>query len=838
MAKRGSLSSSPSDPSESIDQLLTDVAERRFKGETVPDAALIAAHSELMPELEERLKALRRVEAARKNAQAKAAEAETPAETVSTAASDVELTPEAAAPPEPSASRVTPDLIPGYQILNELHRGGQGVVYRAIQKSTKRKVAIKVMKEGPFAGAADKARFEREVLILGQLKHPNIVTVYDSGTAAGSAYFVMDYISGQSLDVYMADVEHSIDDTLKLFAKICEAMNAAHLRGVIHRDLKPGNIRIDDEGQPHILDFGLAKVAASDAEGHAMTMTGQFIGSLPWSSPEQAEAKPGKIDIRTDVYSLGVILYQMLTGKFPYDVIGNMRDVLDRIIKAEPARPSTIRKQINDEVETIVLKCLSKQRERRYQSAGELAADIRCYLQGEPIRARRDSLWYLVRKRGRAWTLRSPIARGSMVVVVAMFLAQLIGVPLVYLWTPANRWFEQTATRLVPPLSRLREFQQVRLVVLTDETDIVALSERFGLGPETYTDRRGLRGLHGLLMQHLARGRPRVVAWDIRFASSSPFDQQFLEGVHALKENGTPVVVGVADWSIPPLLNPEFLPHVRWGALMVDFSGIQPWAIEVAVKRRDQDLQKSLALETVAAFWHPELESTVELVQRVNHLSMRYFQRNPAAPADQFYYGLTNVLPFTASVLRTGPTSEGDLRAGDRVCFYRFQLPSQQAYAAATIPYERVFDATPEQLLWWFEDHVVLIGDLRANGDVRLRHADGRTLPGAYGHAAAIESALRTLGVRLPPTAHIAPLVLLGAATGLVIGVRWALYWRKRVVGLVVTAATFLAASLLVYYITRYLCNPAIPLLAACICSELAGRSQRWRGSQQTEAAT
>ena len=180
------------------------------------------------------------------------------------------------------------DSFAGYEILGEFHRGGQGVVYLAFQKSTQRKVAIKVMKEGPLAGSVDKARFEREVHVLGQLKHPNIVTVYDSGSAAGHFYFVMDYISGQPLDAYMTGAEHSVDKTLKLFAKICDAVNSAHLRGVIHRDLKPGNICIDADGEPHILDFGLAKVALptgletdpseEEADPQVMTMTGVALG--------------------------------------------------------------------------------------------------------------------------------------------------------------------------------------------------------------------------------------------------------------------------------------------------------------------------------------------------------------------------------------------------------------------------------------------------------------------------------------------------------------------------------------------------------------------------------
>jgi WD40 repeat protein/tetratricopeptide (TPR) repeat protein len=325
----------------------------------------------------------------------------------------------------------SPESFAGYQILKELHRGGQGVVYQALQKSTKRKVAIKVMKEGPFASAGDRARFEREVQILGQLSHPNIVAIHDSGVTADTGvgryhYFVMDYISGQPLDVYMASGGRSIADTLKLFARVCEAVNAAHLRGIIHRDLKPGNIRVDANGEPHVLDFGLAKVASGAGEASLMTITGQFVGSLPWASPEQAEGVPTKIDIRTDVYSLGVILYQMLTSKFPYEVIGNMRDVLDRIMKAEPTRPSTIRKQINDEVETIVLKCLSKERDRRYQTAGELGRDIGHYLKGEPIEAKRDSALYVLKKQMRRYKLPVAVAAAFVLLLAAFGVAMSV----------------------------------------------------------------------------------------------------------------------------------------------------------------------------------------------------------------------------------------------------------------------------------------------------------------------------------------------------------------------------------------------------------------------------
>ena len=308
-------------------------------------------------------------------------------------------------------------------------------MYLAIQKATKRRVAIKVMHGGPFAGSAGRARFEREVQILGQLNHPNIVAIHDSGvTGDGSCFYVMDYISGRTLDAFIrTDSRPPIGETLRLFQRICEAVNAAHLRGVIHRDLKPANIRVDPSGEPVVVDFGLAKIAVPDVTAETlpqlMSMTGQFIGSLPWASPEQAQGSPGGIDVRTDVYSLGVILYQLLTGRFPYEVVGNMRDVLDNILRAEPARPSTIRRQINDEVETIILRCLAKEKERRYQSAGDRARDIERYLAGEPIEAKSASGWYVLGKTIRKHRLSVGVVAAAVIgiAVFAVVMSVLYG---------------------------------------------------------------------------------------------------------------------------------------------------------------------------------------------------------------------------------------------------------------------------------------------------------------------------------------------------------------------------------------------------------------------------
>jgi len=292
--------------------------------------------------------------------------------------------------------------IEGYVLEEEIGRGGMGVVYRAYQKATKRQVALKVLLEGSFASAVTKRRFEREVELAAQLQHPYIVTILESGISSGRYYFAMQHVEGRRLDDYIAASRLSIKQTLQLIGKVCEAVNYAHQRGVIHRDLKPSNIIVDSDGNPHVLDFGLAKLADPSAPEQGVqslvSVAGQLMGTLAYMSPEQAEGSNQDIDIRTDVYSLGVVLYQALTGRFPYEVVGNVPDVVDAILNIEPARPSKIRAGINDDIETIVLKALSKEKVRRYQTAGNLGQDIARYLAGDTIEAKRNSSMYVLRK--------------------------------------------------------------------------------------------------------------------------------------------------------------------------------------------------------------------------------------------------------------------------------------------------------------------------------------------------------------------------------------------------------------------------------------------------------
>lgn len=310
---------------------------------------------------------------------------------------------EAAAGREEELALPAHGMIGRYRVIDRLGAGGMGVVYRAEQDRPKRTVALKVLRTGHTSPRLLR-RFEFEAEVLGRLQHPGIAQVYEAGAWTHEnttrPFIAMELVRGMNISKHCDEKHLGTRERLDLVARVCDAVQHAHQVGVIHRDLKPGNIMIAEDGQPKLLDFGVARPLQNDLQlTTSMTGLGALIGTLPYMSPEQVLGDPTKIDTRSDVYAMGVILYELLAGKLPHDVRSRSLPEAARIIRDEqPARLSGINRQFRGEIETIVGQALEKDPSIRYQRAADLAEDIRRYLSGSPIQARNASRWYVVQK--------------------------------------------------------------------------------------------------------------------------------------------------------------------------------------------------------------------------------------------------------------------------------------------------------------------------------------------------------------------------------------------------------------------------------------------------------
>ncbi|UCG33396.1 MAG: serine/threonine protein kinase, partial [Phycisphaerales bacterium] len=321
-----------------------------------------------------------------------------------------------------------PQRIGHYRIVRLIGEGGMALVFEAEQEHPQRRVALKLIKPG-YASRESLRRFEQEAEVLGRLEHEGIARIYEAGTedtgAGPQPYFAMEYLRGQNLREYANARNLGTRQRLELFAKVCDAVQHAHQKGIIHRDLKPGNIMVTEAGQPKVLDFGVARVTDSDVQTTTLrTDMGQLIGTVPYMSPEQVAADPLELDTRSDVYALGVVLYELLARRLPYDLRQRMIHEAVRVIREEDATPlSSVNRVFRGDVETIVAKALEKEKERRYQSALDFASDIRRYLSDEPIVARPASAMYQLGK----FAKRNRVLVGGAAAVFVVLVLGVIG---------------------------------------------------------------------------------------------------------------------------------------------------------------------------------------------------------------------------------------------------------------------------------------------------------------------------------------------------------------------------------------------------------------------------
>lgn len=331
----------------------------------------------------------------------------------------------------PSVLRKPLDRLGDYELLEEIARGGMGVVYKARQKSLDRIVAVKMIRDSALARPADVARFQSEAAAAAGLRHPNIVAIHEVGQHEGRHFFSMDYIEGASLATHARDNPFSPVAAATMVQTIACAVQAAHDQGILHRDLKPSNVLIDAHGQPHVTDFGLAKRLEVDSQ---LTGSEQVLGTPAYMPPEQARGDRRQIGFASDVYSLGAILYELLTGRPPFRGDSPMATIR-QVLESEPVSPRRLNPAVPSDLETICLKCLEKEPARRYASAQALADDLRRLLVGEPIRALR------ITAIGRSvkWARRRPAIAA---LLAAVLLVAVVGVSGI-LW----QWRQAVAAR-------------------------------------------------------------------------------------------------------------------------------------------------------------------------------------------------------------------------------------------------------------------------------------------------------------------------------------------------------------------------------------------------------
>ncbi len=316
--------------------------------------------------------------------------------------------------------------IDGYEIIEKIAEAGQGQVWRALQRSTGRDVAIKVPRLGSVTSERARIRFEREIELAARLKHPNMARIYDSGVDRGQYYYVMDFVKGLNLDDYVRQHSLTHRQILELMRIICRAVQHAHQNGIIHRDLKPSNIIVTDDGHPFIVDFGLAKGFLEDDQNLAVSIDGETVGTPAYMSPEQAAGHTDEVDTRTDVYSLGVTLFTLLTDSNPHDLSGSRLEVIHRIADEEVTRPRSLNPQMDKDIEALLLKVLDRDPDGRYSSAAGLTEDLDNYLKGKPLIAGSQSGVYRLKKFVKRNKLLATSIAAVLVVLVAGVLVSTI----------------------------------------------------------------------------------------------------------------------------------------------------------------------------------------------------------------------------------------------------------------------------------------------------------------------------------------------------------------------------------------------------------------------------
>lgn len=666
--------------------------------------------------------------------------------------------------------------IPGYVIVGELGRGRFGVVYKAWTTAAPRRiVALKIL---TALGDMEASRFEREIAVLQRIESPGIVRCLESGTAAGSRYFVMEYVEGTHFDEYAARPELTLNDKLELLEHVCRAVADAHSRGVVHRDLKPRNILVEAQGRPRILDFGICSVHSEDWTSralHTITQAGDVIGTLKYMSPEQAwGGVGGTIGPGTDLWALGIILHDIVTGgAYPYSLESTPdrpapEALLERIRRELPRLPRLESLPRGRDLEVLLERCLAYEVSQRIPSAAALADDLGRYRRGERIVTRPPGIVERVRRLavGAATRSRWP------------FTVALTAGTVAFVWL-ATAFFD--VGWYVSPASgpnaagRASAADAIAVVGVADTTTsaVIEYAQRSGLAGVT-ADATTWRGVHGRLMEKLAGARPLAVVWDYYFRSPRANDDELVKGILALEEVGTPVVLASLGYDergrpdISPNLVESLGHRLRHGTITGRDMVRRPGEFVLAVGRNEGAAIPSLSLSTLAALLQPQARLDIEGMESRGHLSLLY-EAQPGA-----YLRVRDRVELTK--MFHSDLDHAPVRKGDRLACVTYPLRRPEFWEQRTVAYEALLNAEASEIPALVGGRILLFGDLRqspvgARPDRHTVKVDGQTLanvPGVYLVADSLAGTLSGPFIRsarpLSPTTMVGLTLIAGAA--------------------------------------------------------------------------
>ena len=637
--------------------------------------------------------------------------------------------------------------IPRYHIVKEVGRGRFGVVYKAWRtEGDPALVALKILSD---PGDMEVSRFDREIAVMRRIQSPGVVRCIDSGTHGELLYLVMDFVRGKHLDAYLKEDTTTLTERLHVFRRVCEAVADAHRHGVVHRDIKPKNILVDGDGNPHVLDFGICMVEQADWSGwiaSTITQAGDIVGTLKYMSPEQAWGGgiSGHVDVRSDVWSLGVILYEIVTdGGYPYPE-GKYRDrpkheaLLEQIRKDLPEQPDLEHLPRGHDLETLLERCLAWEPEYRLGSVDALAEDVAHYIREEPVQTR--PLWLLHRMR----RLAVGLAAQSRWMFSMGFVA-LLGVAVWVITFLFNvRWFTSAEHEAVagseinPQLAESPRDYVVIGGVFDDTVPAVVDWAKANGVPGVTEDLRTWRGVHAHLMRRLRNADARVVTFDYYFTTSREEDDELARAIRSLEARGTPVVLASLDYDEfgTPDISEEVRKKVgrrlRHGSIAARQMVSRPGEFLLAFERPGKGWVPTLPLSTFAAALQPEGVPVLswDPAARILEIGYEVSENRFLRPRDHIEVGRA----FHQKLAGVG------VRRDDQVLVSVFELELPEFWEARTHRYESLLRCSTDELTRLVSGRVLILGDLRQEGldlsadrhDVKYGMRVRRGVPGCY----------------------------------------------------------------------------------------------------------